>query len=122
MSLPWVRLDSTFPANVKILKLIGDKKHKAINLYVFGLAWSGHQGTDGAIPGYALKMIHGTKPDADALVASGLWIAYDNGWLIHDWDIYQPSAEAKHRTLLGLEKARCTKAMNKGDACICGQH
>ena len=122
MSLPWVRLDSTFPANVKILRLIEDKKYRAINLYTFGLAWSGHQGTDGKIPGFALKMIHGTTADAAALVEVGLWDGYENGWKIHDWDTYQPSPEAKQKVLQGLEKARCTKGLNKGETCICGQH
>ena len=122
MSLPWVRLDSTFPANVKILQLIDDKKHRAINVYTFSLAWSGHQGTDGIIPTYALRMVHGTKADADTLVQAGLWDAYDNGWKIHDWDTYQPSPEAREKVLAGLEKARCTKGLNKGEPCICGQH
>ena len=122
MSLPWVRLDSTFPANVKVLQLIDAKKHRAINLYTFGLAWSGHQGTDGFIPTYALRMIHGTKADADALVEVGLWDAYDNGWRVHDWDTYQPNGEVREKVLAGLAKGRCTIAMNKGAVCICGQH
>ena len=122
MGLPWVRVDSTFPANAKVLQLIDNKKHRAINLYTFGLAWSGHQATGGVIPQYALRMIHGTALDAETLTNVGLWEAYDNGWKIHDWADYQPSPEMKHRTLLGLEKARCTKGMNQGEACTCGQH
>lgn len=122
MGLPWVRIDSTFPHNHKILGLLDAKRHKAVNVYVFALAWSGHQETDGVIPTYALPVIHGTRTEAQQLVDAGLWDRYDNGWVIHDWDHYQPSSRDRERIRANLDKARCAKAMKGGQHCTCGQH
>lgn len=122
VGLPWIRVDSTLPANPKVLQLLAARQHKAINVYVFGLTWTGHQGTDGYIPEYALPMIHATRKDAQLLVEVGLWHEAPHGWTVNGWGDYQPSPEARARTLRGLEKARCTKAMKGGERCYCGQH
>lgn len=122
MGLPWVRLDATFPHNRKILELIHAKRHRAVNLYVFALAWSGHQETDGAIPAYALPVIHGTRTEAKQLVDAGLWHEDGNGWSIHDWDAYQPSSAHRSKVRDGLYIARCAKGIKAGRPCVCGQH
>jgi len=122
MGLPWVRLDATFPHNHKILSLLEDRKNRAINVYVFALAWSGHQTTDGFVPTYALPVVHGTRVEARQLVDAGLWDEYDGGWLIHDWADYQPSIEHRESVRARLDKARCAKAMKGGSPCTCGQH
>lgn len=122
MGLPWVRLDSTFPHNRKVLSLIDQKKHRAVNLYVFALAWAGHQDTDGYIPTYSLPIIHGSRTEARQLVDAGLWHESDNGWVINDWNDYQPSPEYRQRGRASLDKARCAKAMKRGENCTCGQH
>lgn len=98
MSLPWVRLDTQFPHNPKILKLVEGKHYRALFLYVCGLSYAGGQGTDGYIPKAALPLLHGTKRDADALVTVGLWRPNPVGWEIHDWgDRQASSAEAVER-------------------------
>lgn len=97
MSLPWVRLDSTITQNYKILILVGDKKHRAISAYLFALAWSGHQGSDGFIPTSALPFIHATKADAAALENVMLWHSVPGGWEINDWKEYQPSNSETER-------------------------
>jgi len=38
MGLPWVRLDTNFGSNPKILYLIEDKKYRAAFVYITGLA------------------------------------------------------------------------------------
>jgi hypothetical protein len=98
MGLPWVRLDTQFPANPKILYLIEDKKFRAAFVWTASLAYSGAHGTDGFIPAAALPFLHATKGDAAALVEVGLWVEVPGGWEINSWDEYQPSnAESQER-------------------------
>jgi hypothetical protein len=118
MGLPWVRLDSTFPHNYKILDLVDSRKHRAINVYVFGLAYCGHQETDGHIPYKVLRSIHGTQRDADDLVEAGLWERNGEGWIVHDWGNYQASTE--YRT--SRKRAVCARWMKEGKPCTCGSH
>ena len=91
--LRWVRLDATFPTNPKILQLAQANRHRAITLYICGLAYAGGQGTDGRIPTYALTLLHGRPADAAHLVDAGLWKPNGDGWHIHDWHDYQPSTD-----------------------------
>ena len=69
MGLPWVRLDTNFAQNPKILYLIEDKKYRAIVAYISGLGYAGAQGTDGFLPKACLPVIHATRTDAKHLVA-----------------------------------------------------
>lgn len=90
----WVRLEASFPDNPKILELAYAGRHRAITVYVCGLAYSGAQGNEGWIPAPALARIHGRKTDATHLVNAGLWIPRPGGWEIHDWLDYQPTNDA----------------------------
>jgi hypothetical protein len=38
MGLPWVRLDTQFPSNPKVLELAATKQHKAAFVYLCSLA------------------------------------------------------------------------------------
>lgn len=91
MGLPWVRLDTQFPSNPKILYLIEDKNFRAAFVWTASLAYSGAHGTDGFIPTAALPFLHATKRDAAALVTIGLWIKVPGGWEINGWSEFQPS-------------------------------
>ena len=93
MGLPWVRLDTQFPHNPKVLALAEDKKWRAIAVYLCSLSYSGAHGTDGFIPPGALNFIHATKADARQLVAVGLWHEDGPGWQIPDWSQYQPTSK-----------------------------
>lgn len=93
MGLPWVRLDTQFPSNPKILYLISDKKFRAAFVWTASLAYAGAHGTDGFIPAAALPFLHATKSDAAALVDVGLWVMSGNGWEINSWAEFQPSNE-----------------------------
>lgn len=93
MGLPWVRLDTNFAQNTKILYLIQDKKYRAIVAYVAGLGYSGAQGTDGFLPSACLPVIHASKADAKHLTEVGLWVESLGGWEINSWEEHQQSNE-----------------------------
>jgi hypothetical protein len=93
MGLPWVRLDTQFPSNPKVLELIVRKQHQAAFSYLCSLAYAGQHGTDGFIPETALPFIHATKSVANHLVAVGLWELSPGGWVINGWNEFQPSTE-----------------------------
>ncbi len=93
MSLPWVRLDTQFPHNPKILLLVEAKQFRALFVYVNGLCYAGGQGTAGYIPKGALPLIHGTKRDADQLMQGGLWTPNPTGWDIHGWEDKQATGQ-----------------------------
>ncbi|QBP31767.1 hypothetical protein SEA_PIPER2020_88 [Mycobacterium phage Piper2020] len=97
MGLPWVRLDTQFPSNPKVLELVADKQYRAVFAYVCSLAYCGQHGTDGYVPTTALPFIHATKRDAEILVTAGMWKPAPGGWDVNGWDEFQVSDEAAKR-------------------------
>lgn len=94
MSLPWVRLETGWPANPKVLGLAREREWRALVTYVCGLCYAGSQGTDGYIPAEALPYLHARPHDASALVGSGLWVPSGlQGWDVHDWRDFQVSSQ-----------------------------
>lgn len=94
----WVRLDTAFPRNHKVLALLAQRDgNRAVLTYVFGLSYSGEQGTDGFIPREALPLLHGRSADAKRLEEVHLWIPEDGGWVINGWNEFQPSTEENQR-------------------------
>jgi len=87
--LPWVRLDTGFPSNAKILGLVSDRKEGAAFGYVCSLAWSGGHGTDGFIPAVALPLCHLSATTARSLCDAGLFLPVLGGYQINDWTEYQ---------------------------------
>lgn len=117
MGLPWVRLDTGFPYNRKILMLIEDKKWQAITVYIAGLAHSGQQGYDGFIPRAALPLLHGNMKTARDLELVNLWVACPGGWDINGWAEFQPSSdehEARRKRAKAAAEIRWAK--ERGDA------
>ena len=103
MGLPWVRLDTQFASNPKILYLIEDKKFRAAFVWTASLAYAGAHGTDGFLPRSALPFLHASKADAQALVDVGLWLPCPGGYEVNSWAEFQPSNE---ETQLRKKKAR----------------
>ncbi len=68
--LAWVRLDTAFPRNHKVLAAVEAK--------------DGHRAM-------------GRQADADRLVDVGLWQLVNGGWQINDWADYQQSNEETKR-------------------------
>lgn len=94
MSLQWVRLDTAFPRNHKVLTLLDERGGKeALFAYVCGLAFSGEQGYDGFIPRAALPFVHAKAADVKKLTEVGLWHEQAGGWQINDWAEFQPTTE-----------------------------
>ncbi len=110
--LAWVRLDTAFPRNHKILLLLdGREGHRTAFVYLCGLAYAGEQGTDGFIPKPALRILHGRPADAVRLVDVGLWNESAGGWEVNDWNEYQQTSdESQARS----EKARRAAAARWG--------
>lgn len=107
MGLPWVRLDTQFPSNPKVLALVEQKKFRAAFVYISSLAYAGSHGTDGFLPAASLPFLHATRADAKSLVDVGLWDPVDGGWEVHDWSEFQPSnAETQARKQRAIDAAR----------------
>ena len=99
MGLPWVRLDTQFATNPKVLYLVEDKKFRALHGYICGLGYSGVHGTAGFIPAAALPFLHMTKRDAEDLVAVGLWVSRPGGYEVNDYAAFQGlDTEAQERS------------------------
>jgi hypothetical protein len=121
MALPWVRLDTGFPSNPKVLHLTSARKHRAVAVYVFSLAYAGGHGTDGFIPTAALPFIHGNEKDAEALVNATLWHPCMGGWQINGWAEYQPSTKEheKRKESLRRSSAKANCIRHHGKDCGC---
>ena len=108
MALQWVRLDTQFPSNPKILDLVADRRHQAVVAYISSLAQCGLHETDGFITKSWLPFIHANAKVAAQLVEARLWVPVPGGWQIPDWAEYQPTSEtSRQRT----EKARKAAAV-----------
>jgi len=94
VGLPWVRLDTQFPSNPKVLELTSAGRWRSAFVYLTGLAYCGQHGTDGYIPESCLPFIHATKREAGELVKVGLWHTDMGGWSINGWSDFQISDEA----------------------------
>lgn len=122
MGLPWVRLDTQFASNPKVLQLVADKKYRAALAWVCSLGYSGAHGTDGYLPPNCLPFIHATKADATDLTHVGLWNAVPHGgWEINGWMEFQPSndetQERRARAERAGKKANCVRWHGKDCGC-----
>jgi hypothetical protein len=118
MALPWVRMDTQWPHNPKFLTLVEDKKWRAICVYMAGLGYAGAHGTGGFIPQVSLPFLHGTKREAEELVAVTLWRPAPGGWDINGWAEFQPmqaEAEERRKNAQKAARARWAKKEMNGD-------
>lgn len=86
--MPWFRVDDALAFHAKTVAV----GNAAMGMWVRAGSWSLQQLTDGFIPTHIVLTI-GTRGGATALVASGMWEEADGGYLFHDWDEYQPTAD-----------------------------
>lgn len=96
--MSWAKIDDQFFTNPKVIELSKDAKL----LYLSALTYCTGQLTDGIITPGALRviaaMVDVSRDAAAALQSAGLWEHHENGWLIHDYHAYNPTAdEAKTR-------------------------
>lgn len=100
--LQWIRLDTAFFDNPKIMDLVDRNQHRVVNAHLSMMCHVGKTGGDGYFTEGALRRYGITKKDAATAVDAGLWIPVRGGWEINDWAEYQVSDEAA--------KARSDKA------------
>ena len=96
--MSWVRLDDGFPGHRKVLPL----SDAAFRLHVAALCHCNQQGNDGHMDRAALRVLSGylAHPQKAAAASkeledSGLWEQTKTGWRIHDFLVYQQSADQK---------------------------
>lgn len=90
--MAWVKLDDQFADHPKIIKA----GPLAGWLYICGLTYCGRYLTDGYIPrGQVRKLadVDDATALADRLVAVGLWEEIEDGYVVHDYLEYNPTAE-----------------------------
>ena len=62
-------------------------------LWITALSYTGKMNTDGLVPAALLPILGGTTEDADALVASGLWIMDGDAYRFHDYAEYNRTSD-----------------------------
>jgi len=97
MGLPWVRIDTQFASNPKVLELVADKQWRSAFVYVAAICYSGAHGTGGFLPATCLPFIHATKTDVENLIKVGLLIDDMGGWDINGWAEFQVMDEAAEK-------------------------
>lgn len=99
----WFKVDDQLAFHAKSV-MAGNS---AMGLWVRAGSWSSAQLTDGFIPTHmanAMANAMANPCDQDALVMAGLWNEVDGGFRFHEWQDFQPSAEAEK------EKRKATSA------------
>jgi hypothetical protein len=88
--MTWLRLDDGFPDHPKV----GGLSDKAFRLHVSALCYSARHLTDGFIPADRPPLlVHRLKPAViDELVRRGAWEPAVDGWRLHDFLDFNPSA------------------------------
>ena len=91
--MPWVKLDDQFFSHPKVI----DRSKDAKLLYMASLTYCAANLTDGYLSPAALRlaaaMVDVPAGVAQELVSAGLWTRCENGYQIHDYLEYNPSAE-----------------------------
>jgi hypothetical protein len=124
MALPWVRLDSNISTHDKILALLADPsaaRWQAAASFMFSIAWSGGQGTDGFVPKTALSVVHGTTKTARLLEKYGLWVEAPGGYRMGNFPLRQElSAITESKKKAQRQAAAKTNCVRwHGDSCGC---
>ena len=93
----WCRLDVDYAEHPKFLMLKHQREYGPLALWPEGLAYSARHLTNGWVPAYWPALRGYLDEHCRRLVEVGLWIplAYgdEEGWLIKDWQDYQPTRE-----------------------------
>ena len=78
--MPWFNVDDGFAFHQKAIRA----GNSAIGLWTRAGSWSAHQLTEGFVPAAIVSSL-GTFKQAQRLVAVGLWLEVDGGYLFHEW-------------------------------------
>ena len=89
----WFKVDDQFVTHPKVLRIPRKQRLQAVGLWTLAGAWSGAHGTDGRVPSFLPDELGAPAVIVAALVTAGLWEATEDGWLFHDWEQANPTAE-----------------------------
>jgi len=78
--MPWFNVDDGFAFHQKAVRA----GNSAIGLWTRAGSWSAHQLTEGFVPAAIVSSL-GTTTQAQRLVAVGLWLEVEGGYLFHEW-------------------------------------
>jgi hypothetical protein len=97
----WLKIDDHYATHQKIIRA----GPVAMALDIAGMCYSASHGTDGFVPAEALPVVAPLLSKAKAaasvakLIEVGRWIKVDDGWEIHDFLVYNPSAAERDERL-----------------------
>jgi hypothetical protein len=97
----WLKLDDGLLTHPKLYKAATDLQQKgyrnvlalALGWYTESLLYCAQHLTDGELTPDVVKTLHITPAGIAALVRAGLWVKTANGWRIHDFLDYNPTAK-----------------------------
>jgi hypothetical protein len=89
--MPWFKVDDTLSFHTKTV----EAGNAAMGLWVRAGSWSMQTLSDGFIPDAIADQL-GTKAQARALVAAGMWHRRGKGYVFHEWDQRQPTKAQVH--------------------------
>lgn len=119
MKIPWFKVDDQMHSHPKMRGL--DMASRG--LWVTAGSWCAAYMTDGEITEREMKLLGGTRRQAEKLVAAGLWRLVDDApgarrYAFHDWAEFQPTrAETTAKRRRDAERkaeARAAKAAKQG--------
>lgn len=83
--MAWLRIDDGFMEHPKVLAL----KPRELAVHLRALCYAARRRDPHITPG-TIPILVATATDVERLVELGLWDVNGDGWVIHDWDEYQP--------------------------------
>lgn len=107
--MAWFRVEDSFHFHPKV-RAAGNA---AIGLWLRCATYAAHYGTDGAVPA-DVALGYGKRREIDALVISGLWLPNGDGWVMHDYLDYNPTAE-QVRAKRAAARARMARQRRNDD-------
>lgn len=101
--MTWIKIDDRFHAHRKIRQA----GLEAVGLYVRALSYSAAEDLEGHVETGWVEEAAGKKAEklTTALVDAGLWETNGNGWVIHDFLVYNPTNEERAKKAAAAKQA-----------------
>jgi hypothetical protein len=123
--MSWGRLDDSLHRHRKIRKLRQNNRPQVFNAAMTLWTLANSQCCDDGVSfvsfGDACEILcqdrKTVKRAVDALVDSGLWDAFGDGWVFHDWDDYQPQNDNSGTVeVTAVDEAETKRGRNEDEA------
>ena len=112
----WVRVDDQMPNHRKFIAMPHKERDRAIGIHLRALCYCNAQHTDGFIPDGFIESLYRGAPIALLLADAGIWERAEDGWRIHDFLEYQPSAQEADERRRRLSEVRAEAGRAGADA------